>query len=143
MKLTTCISVLTCAQHLFLHLIEELELHYVKFVAVLLATGSCFFGYDAAAQQTSLQTSDQTQSQRLQKKQMRKANWALQSAVRKQILKQSVDLSNIFVRACAGFVTLTGSVPDASQISAAGNAAQSVPGVNSVANWLTLRYPGR
>ncbi|WP_395064445.1 BON domain-containing protein [Paraburkholderia silvatlantica] len=46
---------------------------------------------------------------------------------------------NIQVRVRSGIVTLTGSVPQHSQIARAGNAARSVRGVRAVTNRLTLR----
>lgn len=45
----------------------------------------------------------------------------------------------IHVQARHGVVTLTGSVPQRSQIQRAGNAARSVRGVRSVSNRLTVR----
>ncbi len=52
-----------------------------------------------------------------------------------------VDVSGIFVRARSGVVTLSGTVPDASQIDSAGTAAQGVAGVKSVSNRLTVKIP--
>ncbi|OLL28700.1 phospholipid-binding protein [Burkholderia sp. SRS-W-2-2016] len=48
------------------------------------------------------------------------------------------NVSNVFVRARGGAVTLTGSVPQGSMIQQAGDVAKTVPGVTSVANKLTL-----
>jgi osmotically-inducible protein OsmY len=48
------------------------------------------------------------------------------------------NVSNVFVRARGGAVTLTGSVPQGSQIQQAADVAKGVPGVTSVTNRLTL-----
>nr|WP_174772040.1 BON domain-containing protein [Paraburkholderia sp. SG-MS1] len=48
------------------------------------------------------------------------------------------NVSNVFVRARGGAVTLTGSVPQGSQIQQAGDVAKGVPGVTSVTNRITL-----
>jgi len=45
------------------------------------------------------------------------------------------------VRARGGAVTLTGSVPDQSQVDKAGDVAKTVDGVTSVANKLTVVIP--
>jgi hyperosmotically inducible protein len=50
-----------------------------------------------------------------------------------------IDVSKIDVRARGGAVTLTGTVPDQSQIDAATTAAKGVPGVTSVSNKLSVR----
>jgi hyperosmotically inducible protein len=67
------------------------------------------------------------------------ANHQLGRKVRAALTKtQGLDVSNIAVRARGGAVTLTGSVPDESQIEAAGTAAKGVAGVTSVSNKLTV-----
>jgi osmotically-inducible protein OsmY len=48
------------------------------------------------------------------------------------------NVSNVFVRARGGAVTLTGSVPEGNQIQQAGDVAKGVPGVTSVNNRVTL-----
>ncbi|WP_245841207.1 BON domain-containing protein [Paraburkholderia ribeironis] len=50
-----------------------------------------------------------------------------------------LNSANIHVQARHGVVTLTGTVPQRSQIQRAGNAARSVRGVRSVSNRLTVR----
>jgi hyperosmotically inducible periplasmic protein len=50
-----------------------------------------------------------------------------------------LNFASIHVTAHKGVVTLTGSVPQRSQIELAGNAAKSVDGVTDVKNKLTLR----
>jgi len=52
------------------------------------------------------------------------------------------NVSNVFVKARGGVVTLTGSVPDGLQIQQAAEAAMGVPGVTSVSNHLTIYTKG-
>jgi osmotically-inducible protein OsmY len=56
---------------------------------------------------------------------------------------QGFNVSNVFVRARGGAVTLSGSVPDGGMIQQAGDVAKGVPGVTSVTNKLTLGLPSR
>ncbi|WP_436207964.1 BON domain-containing protein [Caballeronia sp. LjRoot31] len=67
------------------------------------------------------------------------ANRALGRKVRQALAKsQGVNVSNVVVRARGGAVTLTGSVPDSTQIDKANEAAKGVAGVKSVENKLTI-----
>lgn len=62
--------------------------------------------------------------------------------VRKALSKtQGFDVSHVYVRARGGLVTLSGTVPDGSQIAQAGDVAKGVSGVTSVTNKITLRAP--
>ncbi|MCP3713239.1 BON domain-containing protein [Paraburkholderia sp. CNPSo 3274] len=64
----------------------------------------------------------------------------LASDVRRALVRTpGLNSMNIHVRVRGGIVTLTGSVPQHSQIARAGNAARSVRGVRAVTNRLTLR----
>jgi hyperosmotically inducible protein len=73
----------------------------------------------------------------------KQTNRKLGLAVRKALAKaQGFDVSNVYVRARGGAVTLTGTVPDGSQISQAEEVAKSVPGVTSVTNKITLGIQG-
>jgi osmotically-inducible protein OsmY len=64
-------------------------------------------------------------------------------AVRKALSKaQGFDVSNVFVRSRGGVVTLSGSVPDGSQIPQAEEIAKNVAGVKSVNNKITLGTQG-
>ncbi|WP_144156108.1 BON domain-containing protein [Paraburkholderia sp. BCC1885] len=75
-------------------------------------------------------------------KTVKKANRKLGYKVRGALAKaQGIDVSNISVRARGGDVTLTGSVPDQSQIDKAGEVAKGVDGVTSVSNKLTVVLP--
>jgi len=73
----------------------------------------------------------------------KKADRALGLQVRKALAKaQGFDVSNVFVRARSGAVTLTGSVPDGAQIPQAEEVAKGVAGVKSVSNKLTIGTQG-
>jgi hyperosmotically inducible protein len=76
------------------------------------------------------------------KKEIRKANHKLESDVRRRLIRQDVDTSKISVLARWGVISLLGTVDDGAQIPVAGSAAQSVPGVKSVRNELTVREAG-
>ncbi|HWT36988.1 MAG TPA: BON domain-containing protein [Paraburkholderia sp.] len=52
------------------------------------------------------------------------------------------SVSNVFVKAHDGVVTLSGSVPDGPQIQQATEVAMGVPGVKSVSNHLTIYTKG-
>jgi osmotically-inducible protein OsmY len=76
-------------------------------------------------------------------KETKAANRALQRKVRGTLAKtKGVSVANITVRARNGDVTLAGSVPEQSQLELATKAAESVPGVKSVKNALTIRAEG-
>jgi hyperosmotically inducible periplasmic protein len=73
-------------------------------------------------------------------KAVKKQNRTLGLQVRKALAKtQGLDVSSIAVRARGGAVSLTGTVPDASQIDKAGEVAKGVPGVTSVSNKLNVQ----
>ena len=76
-------------------------------------------------------------------KTVKKADRSLGLQVRKALSKaQGFDVSNVFVRARGGVVTLTGSVPDGAQIPQAEEVAKNVAGVKSVNNKLTIGTQG-
>ncbi|MFM0044155.1 BON domain-containing protein [Paraburkholderia sediminicola] len=76
-------------------------------------------------------------------KAMKSTDRKLGLTVRKALAKaQGFDVSNVFVRARGGAVTLTGSVPDGAQIPQAEEVAKGVAGVKSVNNKLTLGTQG-
>jgi hyperosmotically inducible protein len=63
--------------------------------------------------------------------------------VRKALSKvPNFNVSNVFVKARGGVVTLSGSVPDGPQIQQAADVANGVPGVVSVNNHLALYTKG-
>jgi len=77
------------------------------------------------------------------KKAASKADRALARAVRGALSKaQGLNVSNIFVKARSGAVTLSGTVDNGDQITQAEQVARTVPGVNSVSNKLTLFHGG-
>jgi hyperosmotically inducible protein len=76
------------------------------------------------------------------KSQARKANHQLESAVRKQLTSQHIDSANVNIVARSGKVFLEGTVAQQDQIALAGSAAQSVSGVKSVKNSLTVQEEG-
>jgi osmotically-inducible protein OsmY len=76
-------------------------------------------------------------------KTVKKTDRALGLQVRKALSKaQGFDVSNVFVRARGGAVTITGSVPDGAQIPQAEEVAKGVAGVKSVNNKLTIGTQG-
>ena len=71
------------------------------------------------------------------------ADKALARDVRKALSKApNFSVSNVFVKARGGVVTLSGSVPDGLQIQQAAEVVMSVPGVTSVNNHLTIYTKG-
>jgi len=75
-------------------------------------------------------------------KSTRAADRKLGRDVRRALARaQGFNVSNVFVRARSGAVTLTGSVPEGGMIQQAGDVAQGVPGVTSVTNRLVLMVP--
>ncbi|MEM5383630.1 BON domain-containing protein [Paraburkholderia phymatum] len=63
--------------------------------------------------------------------------------VRKALAKTpNFNVSNVYVKARDGVVTLSGSVPDGPQIEQAADVTKGVPGVTSVSNHLTLYNKG-
>jgi osmotically-inducible protein OsmY len=74
---------------------------------------------------------------------MRANDRALGRTVRHALARtQGFNVSNVFVRARAGVVTLTGSVPEGGMIQQAGEVARGVAGVKSVNNRITLGVQG-
>lgn len=75
-------------------------------------------------------------------KAVKKADRKLALDVRKAMAKvHGFDVSNVYVHARGGAVTLSGTVRVASQISEAEQIARTVPGVTSVRNKITLVVP--
>jgi hyperosmotically inducible periplasmic protein len=88
------------------------------------------------------QSSDAMASGTMAAPSTKKADHSLGRKVRSALAKtQGVNVSSISVRAHGGAITLTGSVPDESQIEKATQVAQSVAGVTSVSNKLTVVLP--
>ncbi|WP_144150154.1 BON domain-containing protein [Paraburkholderia sp. BCC1885] len=77
------------------------------------------------------------------KKAASRSDRALARSVRRALTKTpGFNVSNVFVRARSGAVTLSGSVDSGDQISQAEQVAHTVPGVTSVSNKLTLFHGG-
>jgi osmotically-inducible protein OsmY len=88
-------------------------------------------------------TTDSAATAKAQKSATKKTDRKLGLDVRKALGKaQGFDVSNVFVRARGGAVTLTGTVPDGSQIGQAEEVAKGVAGVTSVSNKITLGVQG-
>jgi hyperosmotically inducible protein len=107
-------------------------------VAGLMCVNAWGFVSTAQAQDATATTSAPSSSNKLSRKQ----NLQLERAVRKELDRQKVNTSNIRVVARQGAVGLEGTVTDESQIAVAGTAAQSVTGVRSLKNNLTVRLEG-
>ncbi|MGA3248852.1 MAG: BON domain-containing protein [Paraburkholderia sp.] len=77
------------------------------------------------------------------KKAATKADRALARAVRRALSKApNFDVSNVYVRARSGAVTLSGTVYSGDQITQAEQVTHTVSGVTSVSNKLTLFHGG-
>ncbi|AHI65081.1 BON domain-containing protein [Burkholderia thailandensis] len=108
-------------------------------IVAALACGNALAQGSGAAAEASGPAAAQNASKAAEKA-ARKSNRKLGYAVRKAISKvNGVNVSNITVRARGGVVTLGGSVPDASQIDKAVEAAKGVAGVVSVNNKLSVQ----
>jgi hyperosmotically inducible protein len=72
-------------------------------------------------------------------KSIRVANRKLAKNVRAAMAKaKGIDMTQLFVYAKGGGITLSGSVPKSDQVDRAGEIAKSVPGVSSVDNRLSV-----
>ena len=107
-------------------------------VVVSLAFVSSVYAQSQASTPTA--TMDSAASAKANQKSTRKADRKLSSDVRRALSKtKEITVTNIFVRARGGAITLTGSVPDNAQIDRATQVANGVPGVTSVTNKLSLQ----
>jgi len=96
----------------------------------------------AYAQSSDAMATTDAASAKATAKTTKQVNRKLGLDVRRALSKaQGIDVSNIFVRARGGAVTLTGSVPDGAQIPKAEEVAKGVPGVTSVTNKIGLAAP--
>jgi hyperosmotically inducible protein len=78
-------------------------------------------------------------SSTLDAKAVRASNRALAKAVRSALVKaKGIDLTKVFVYAKGGMVTLSGSVPESSQVARASEVAKAVPGVAALDNRLSV-----
>ncbi|NPT42948.1 BON domain-containing protein [Paraburkholderia sp. 1N] len=107
-------------------------------IALCVATAS-----SAYAQSSDAMASGSMEAPSTNPKVVKKVDRKLGLDVRKALAKaQGFDVSNVFVRARGGAVTLTGTVPDGAQIPQAEEIAKGVAGVKSVNNKLTLGTQG-
>jgi len=98
---------------------------------------------NAYAQSSDVAATGSTTTSKSRSTSAKKTDRKLGLDVRRALGKANgIDISNIFVRARGGAVTLTGSVPDGDQIPKAGDIAKGVAGVTSVSNKITLAPQG-
>jgi len=72
-------------------------------------------------------------------KAVRASNRALAKAVRSALVKaKGINMTKVFVYAKGGMVTLSGSVPESSQVARASEVAKAVPGVAALDNRLSV-----
>jgi osmotically-inducible protein OsmY len=103
-------------------------------VCITVASGSVYAQDEAASPATGAATSQHGA------KSVRKADRKLGYSVRRALAKaQGIDVRGIVVRSRGGAITLTGTVPDQSQIDRAADVARGVEGVTSVTNRLTVK----
>ncbi|HEX7931987.1 MAG TPA: BON domain-containing protein [Paraburkholderia sp.] len=106
-------------------------------IALCVATASSAYAQSSDAASSGAMTSSTSRT-----KAVKKADRKLGLDVRKALSKtQGFDVSNVFVRARGGAVTLSGSVPDGAQIPQAEDVVKNVSGVKSVSNKLTVANP--
>ena len=112
--------------------------HVLQLLAVIGCVTLTSGVYAQASDTTSMASTPATSS-----KKATPADKKLGRDVRKALSKApGFNVSNVFVKARGGAVTLSGSVPEGSQIAQAGDVAKGVPGVTSVNNKLTLYSHG-
>jgi hyperosmotically inducible periplasmic protein len=117
--------------------VKTLNLLKALGIAMCVATASSAYAQTSDAQAPAATAAAPATSTRA-------ADRKLGRDVRRALSKaQGFNVSNVFVRARGGAVTLSGSVPDGSMIQQAADVAKGVPGVTSVTNKLTLGLPSR
>jgi osmotically-inducible protein OsmY len=110
-------------------------------VVVCVAVASSAYAQSSDAAATS--SADSAAQAKAQKSATKKTDRKLGYDVRRALSKaQGFDVSNVYVRARSGAVTLTGTVPEGGQIAQAEEVAKGVPGVKSVSNKITLGVQG-
>ncbi|CAE6805262.1 BON domain-containing protein [Paraburkholderia nemoris] len=106
--------------------------------AGLLAGSVDAFGQSDTPDAASVGTSQNSQAAP-DKKAVRLANRKLRNRVATALGRvKGLDSTRIFIRADSGKITLTGTVPEASQATVAAAVAQSIDGVTSVANLIKI-----
>nr|WP_250475067.1 BON domain-containing protein [Caballeronia sp. GAFFF1] len=113
-----------------------------SYVAIVVATLVCVASENALAQAND-DLPTPSPSQTPSTSDVRRANRTLGTRVQRALSKNGVETANVNVLARGGNVTLSDSVGDESQIGVASRVAQSVQGVTSVSNRLTIRAGGQ
>ncbi|AXL49652.1 phospholipid-binding protein [Paraburkholderia caffeinilytica] len=119
--------------------VKTLNLLKALGIALCVATASSAYAQSSDAMAASGTMAAPAQNTKAMKSTDRKLGLAVRKALAKA---QGFDVSNVFVRARGGAVTLTGTVPDGAQIPQAEQVAKGVAGVTSVNNKLTLGTQG-
>jgi hyperosmotically inducible periplasmic protein len=110
----------------------------IDLLKVMVVAG-CVALTSGAWAQSSDSMSSPSDSTATDAKAMKKADRKLAHDVRRAMAKaQGFDVSNVFVKARSGVVTLSGTVPASEQIAQAEEIAKGVAGVKSVSNRVTL-----
>jgi hyperosmotically inducible protein len=122
---------------------QEKNVKTVGILSALCLTAAIAMPVAAYAQASDAMAAPDASSATSSKKAVSKADRALARAVRRALSKaQGFNVSNVYVRARSGAVTLSGSVDTGDQITQAETVAKTVSGVNSVSNKLTLFHGG-
>ena len=122
---------------------QEKNVKTVGILSALCLTVAIAMPVAAYAQASEAMAAPDASSATSSKKAVSKADRALARAVRRALSKaQGFNVSNVYVRARSGAVTLSGSVDTGDQITQAETVAKTVSGVNSVSNKLTLFHGG-
>jgi osmotically-inducible protein OsmY len=122
---------------------QEKNMKTVGMLSALCLTVAIAVPVAAYAQASDAMAAPDASSATSSKKAVSKADRALARAVRRALSKaQGFNVSNVYVRARSGAVTLSGSVDTGDQITQAETVAKTVSGVNSVSNKLTLFHGG-
>jgi len=122
---------------------QEKNVKTVGILSALCLTAAIAMPVAAYAQASDAMAAPDASSATSSKKAVSKADRARARAVRRALSKaQGFNVSNVYVRARSGAVTLSGSVDTGDQITQAETVAKTVSGVNSVSNKLTLFHGG-
>jgi hyperosmotically inducible periplasmic protein len=117
---------------------KQKALLLVAIVAGVVAAPSAFAQNDQSSS-LAASASSSVSAPVSNRKAMKAADKSLARAVRKAVEHvKGLDATRIAIVAHNGNVTLTGSVPDASQVDLAVQHAKAVPGVTTVVNRLTV-----
>ncbi|KMZ11262.1 putative periplasmic or secreted lipoprotein [Candidatus Burkholderia humilis] len=108
-------------------------------VVVCVAVASSAYAQSSDATVTDSGAAPTKAQKSATKKEDRKLGYSVRRALSKA---QGFDVSNVFVRARSGAVTLSGTVLEGGQIQQAAEVAKGMPGVKSVSNKITLGVQG-